>query len=721
MTSFHDPEQSAQGMPEATRAAATLAPFAPRGGGGVRLPVGAGDQADAWRTPLAYGIPTERAGRIRSNGSKWSECRQDGEGGDVTVAPARVVESRFTKAAVCAVTQRTLRKALRRLGSPFCARRLAIALLAAVAGALVLTSTASAAVLITYDATSDTTSIAAMDNNPVDISLVIDVSAMASITCDLNANVCDEVLSLGNTSDVVAGSGCVSGLDQGQAVVVCPYSSRFSATLGGGNDELTLGADNLLQYDSATVDGGAGNDTLIGVSPVNQPFPDVDAFSGGAGDDTIKGNEGNDALSGGPGTDTIQGGPGNDTIQGDDGPDNLYGGPGDDSENGGPGSDHFAGTQDADPGNDTFIGGSDSDRLDYFGNGQGVNVSLDGAANDGQPGEADNVMSDIEEIDGSVFADSLSAGAAGVTLSGFGGNDVLTGGPGNDVLIGGGGDDTETGGGGADSFFGDDQSCSVSSFGGCNAGNDTINAVDGVADQLNCGPAADIANVDVIDVLASDPFNACETVSRAAAPVPPPQPQSTLTKARFAATWKVSRVSGTLSVAGTVPRAGSYAIDVFKGATRTMHVSFQLAVGPFKRTIKLPAKLVPGIYNVKLVPAGTGVDGAARDARLAAPASGVVDIAFLSGARNATAARTLTRATTIWASFHFAAVPKGKLTLTWYRLGKKRLRIGATSKDSVVKLVSYVRSSTPFAGTYQAVLSRRGVAIARVSVRAKTS
>ena len=103
-----------------------------------------------------------------------------------------------------------------------------------------------------------------------------------------------------------------------------------------------------------------------------------------------------------------------------------------------------------------------------------------------------------------------------------------------------------------------------------------------------------------------------------------------------------------------------------------------------------------------------------------APASGVVDVAFLSGARNGTAARTLTGASTIWASFHFAAKPKGKLTLTWYRIGKKRVRLGATSKDSAVKVVSYLRiAQDRSSARYQAVLSRKGVVIARASVRAK--
>ena len=73
----------------------------------------------------------------------------------------------------------------------------------------------------------------------------------------------------------------------------------------------------------------------------------------------------------------------------------------------------------------------------------------------------------------------------------------------------------------------------------------------------------------------------------------------------------------------------------------------------------------------------------------------------------------------MWASFHFAAKPRGTVKLTWYRTDKKRIRFGATSKDSAVKVVSYLRSAKPFVGTYQAVLSRKGVVIARATVKAK--
>jgi PKD domain len=197
-------------------------------------------------------------------------------------------------------------------------------------------------------------------------------------------------------------------------------------------------------------------------------------------------------------------------------------------------------------------------------------------------------------------------------------------------------------------------------------------------------------------------------------------PQSTLTSAKFAGKWKVSLYTGgTLTVAGAVPRAGSYTIDVLRGTSRVMRFQDKLTAGAFTRKIKLTGRFFPGSYNIVLTPGDAQVKGASQTASIAAPAEGVVDIGFLSGARNGTAARTLTGVKTIWANFHFAAKPKGTLTLTWYRVGKKHVRIGSTKKSSAVKIVSFLRIGGTFSGTYQAVLSRKGVVIARASVKAK--
>jgi hypothetical protein len=75
---------------------------------------------------------------------------------------------------------------------------------------------------------------------------------------------------------------------------------------GGGNDLVLLGEDVRV---SATILGGAGNDTLIGGRA-------ADAIYGEAGNDFLLGLSGADLLDGGDGDDTLIGGLGIDTLRG---------------------------------------------------------------------------------------------------------------------------------------------------------------------------------------------------------------------------------------------------------------------------------------------------------------------------------------------------------------------------------------------------------------------
>src|SRR5207247_1332933 len=71
-----------------------------------------------------------------------------------------------------------------------------------------------------------------------------------------------------------------------------------------------------------------------------------------------------------------------------------------------------------------------------------VAVLLDGVANDGEAGESDNLMADVENVTGGSGDDILSGDAGANVLDGGLGNDTLEGGPGADTLIGGSGTDT---------------------------------------------------------------------------------------------------------------------------------------------------------------------------------------------------------------------------------------------------------------------------------------
>jgi Ca2+-binding RTX toxin-like protein len=133
---------------------------------------------------------------------------------------------------------------------------------------------------------------------------------------------------------------------------------------------------------------------------------------------TVNGGLGNDDLRGGPGIDHLNGNEDNDTLRGGAGGDLLDGG-----------------TQTA-PGGDT---------ADYGSSSLGVSVSLDGAANDGAPGELDNATN-FEIVEGSSHNDTLTGSAANETLRGNNGDDTLVGGAGDDTLEGGNGADDMDGG-----------------------------------------------------------------------------------------------------------------------------------------------------------------------------------------------------------------------------------------------------------------------------------
>jgi len=106
---------------------------------------------------------------------------------------------------------------------------------------------------------------------------------------------------------------------------------------GANNDFLDARAFTL---GGVTLDGGAGNDSLMGSPQADLLFggDGDDILNGGLGNDRLFGGAGNDGLSGYRGGDFLSGGDGNDTIFGHDGSDAIYGGAGDDFLIGGGGT-----------------------------------------------------------------------------------------------------------------------------------------------------------------------------------------------------------------------------------------------------------------------------------------------------------------------------------------------------------------------------------------------
>jgi len=311
------------------------------------------------------------------------------------------------------------------------------------------------------------------------------------------------------SADAVAPGPCTTGVFD--YLVICDVPAggvRFE--LGAGGDNLTV-ADDLGAFPIA-VSLGDGLDTYAGPSSGTTTPASVD---GGAGDDTLTGGAQADVLRGGPGRDTVNGKGGADRLYGDDGDDDLKGDGGDA------------------PGADLVDGGGGIDTINGEWEGSApIDVSLDGLANDGRSGEGDNITN-VEKIwttargkvAGSAGNDDiyLFPAASGSTILGLGGDDVVKGGDGDetidggagaDSVIGGRGNDTLTGGAGPDRIFGDNDAggcgpiiCSIQS------GSDTIEARDGERDVIDCGVGNDTARVDAADVVSN-----CETVETGGSP-----------------------------------------------------------------------------------------------------------------------------------------------------------------------------------------------------------
>ena len=125
------------------------------------------------------------------------------------------------------------------------------------------------------------------------------------------------------------------------------YSFEQAELTGGASANAISVASNFTG--PVTLNGGAGNDTLLG----NQ-FGDV--LNGDAGNDSLNGGLGDDTLNGGDGNDTLLGQVGNDSLDGGAGADIGLGGFGDDMVLGGAGRDLLIGGYGADS-----VGGGDDD------------------------------------------------------------------------------------------------------------------------------------------------------------------------------------------------------------------------------------------------------------------------------------------------------------------------------------------------------------------------
>ena len=199
---------------------------------------------------------------------------------------------------------------------------------------------------------------------------------------------------------------------------------------GSGDDSVTGNvADNLLEgRDGAdSLMGGRGNDTLIG-------GPGADALDGGEGSDTAAYTGSASAVTVNLGTSTATGG----DAEGDTFTfiENLSGSAFDDTLTGDAGNNVLEGAAGA----DVLDGGDGLDTAAYTHSNAAVTVNLLNGTNTGGHAVGDTITN-IENVSGSRYNDTLTGDTKANRLDGGPGNDRLMGGAGADVLVGGPGND----------------------------------------------------------------------------------------------------------------------------------------------------------------------------------------------------------------------------------------------------------------------------------------
>jgi Ca2+-binding RTX toxin-like protein len=241
-------------------------------------------------------------------------------------------------------------------------------------------------------------------------------------------------------------------------LTVADVDQRGVARPAPGTSLPDVGAFELAQTAIST-SPSPNNDALTGTPDADRlvGLAGNDRIRGLGGGDTLLGREGSDVLAGGDGDDRAFGGVGVDLLQGGAGADGLRGWDGDDTLRGGAGTDRLFGEGGDDglaggAGDDIINGGAGVDLASWLADGgpAGVGVLADlaqGRATRGA-GESDALVQ-VERLEGTNWADTLSGDALANTLSGAAGADRLFGRGGDDLLRGGFGADLLDGGSGA--------------------------------------------------------------------------------------------------------------------------------------------------------------------------------------------------------------------------------------------------------------------------------
>jgi Ca2+-binding RTX toxin-like protein len=258
-------------------------------------------------------------------------------------------------------------------------------------------------------------------------------------------------------------------------------------TGGDGNDIYVV--DNAFDSVVETNNSPSQIDTVqasvswtLGANLENLLLTGVSAIDGTGNElrNYITGNAANNVIDGAAGADSMSGGDGSDTYYVDDAGDNVIE-TNSEKMSGGVDSVHSSlatytltsnvenlyldgnaaangignaldNTLFAGAGDNVLDGRDGNDTVSFERALAGITVTLSTSAQQNTVGSGLDSVKNIENLTGSVYADTLSGNSGANVLNGGAGDDTLVGGAGNDRLIGGQGTDTLTGGTGADTY-----------------------------------------------------------------------------------------------------------------------------------------------------------------------------------------------------------------------------------------------------------------------------
>ncbi|ANP45730.1 peroxidase family protein [Candidatus Viadribacter manganicus] len=197
----------------------------------------------------------------------------------------------------------------------------------------------------------------------------------------------------GETLNAVVFNGALSRMQSGTLSSI----EMVFVDLGGGID--------TLSFASTLAGSDVSVSLLLGMATGFSRVVGVENVTGGAGNDTLGGDDANNIIRGGAGNDAIFGGLGADTLLGEGGNDRFIASVGD--------------------GDDAYTGGAGVDTLDLSGTSAGANVNLiTGLASSADIGA--DTLATIENIIGGSGADVFVASTVRNIFTGGAGADVFT-------------------------------------------------------------------------------------------------------------------------------------------------------------------------------------------------------------------------------------------------------------------------------------------------------